>query len=543
MGEMPWLGLYRGYLPERFEVPDVSLWQLFEDAVGEHGGRVALVLGERRVTFHELREMAERLAGALHGLGVRKGDRVGLMLPNVPQYVIGFFAAMRLGAVVTQLNPMYVERELEHILKDSGARVAIVYDGAYERMRAVRGKVPLETVIVASLQGGRPGLERGDVYLDELLEENAGAAPEVEMDPAEDLAALQYTGGTTGRSKGVMLTHRNLVANVLQNLTIATVEPGEYVGEKAVAALPYFHVYGLTCVMLFGIKAGTEQLLVPRFEAQAVVELVRRERPALFPGVPTMFSALIASGEDLRGSGFGGIRFYNSGGAPLPVGLKHAFQERVGVPLLEGYGLSEASPTTHANPRFLGEGRDGSIGIPLPATDARVVDVESGERELAPGEEGELVVRGPQVMKGYWNMPEETGRVLRDGWLYTGDIARMDEEGYFYIVDRKKDLIVASGYNVYPREVEEVLYECPGVSEAVVVGVPDPYRGETVKAFVVRESGSGLDEEEVIEFCRDRLAAYKVPKAVEFREELPKSTVGKILRRVLAGEEREAASR
>ncbi len=542
MSERPWLRLYRGHVPEGFEIPGISLWRFLEQAVEEHGSRVALTFSGERITFSELREMAERLASALSANGVREGDRIALMLPNCPQYVASFFAAMRLGAVVVQLNPMYVERELEHLLKDSGARTIILYDGAYSRLRAVRENAEVKDVIVASLRE-RPGLEDGDRYLDELLDEEYPAAPEAEIDPAEDVAALQYTGGTTGRSKGAMLTHRNLVANVRQNMAISVQDPGEFAGEKVVAVLPFFHVYGLTCVMLFGLGTGADQLLVPSFDAQEVIRLVRRERPAFFAGVPTMFAGLAGGGEDLKECGFGGIRFFNSGGAPLPVNLKRSFQEKVGVSLLEGYGLSEASPTTHANSRFLGEGREGSIGIPLPGTDAKIVDSGSGEREMPSGETGELVIKGPQVMKGYWSMPGETAKALRGGWLYTGDLARTDEDGYFYIVDRKKDMIVAGGYNVYPREIEEVLYECPGVSEAVAVGVPDPYRGETVKAFVVKERGSDLTGEEIVSFCRERLAPYKAPKMVEFRSELPKSTVGKLLRRVLAEEEAAATSR
>jgi len=360
----------------------------------------------------------------------------------------------------------------------------------------------------------------------------------VEIDPAEDVAALQYTGGTTGVSKGAMLTHRNLVANLQQTIDVFVRDPAGFAKSRILGVLPFFHIYGLTCVMLFGIRLGINQILLPRFDVSEVLQAFERERPALFPGVPTMYMGLLASGADLRKHRLHEVRIFNSGGAALPVNLKRSFEEKTGRPLFEGYGLSEASPVTHNNPPFLGEGREGSIGIPIPSTDARIVDVATGEEDLPIGEAGELIVSGPQVMKGYWNMPGETAQALRNGWLYTGDIARMDEDGYFYIVDRKKDMIVASGYNVYPREVEEVLFEHPGVAEAVAVGVPDEYRGESVKAFVVKRSGSGLTEDELIAFCKERLAAYKVPKAVEFRNELPKSTVGKLLRRVLVEEER-----
>jgi long-chain acyl-CoA synthetase len=355
------------------------------------------------------------------------------------------------------------------------------------------------------------------------------------------VAALQYTGGTTVVSKGAMLTHRNLVANVQQTIDVFVRDPAQFTGRKCVGALPFFHIYGLTCVMLFGIRLGVEQVLLPRFEVEEALVVFQNDRPTMFSGVPTMYMALLASGADLRKHHLHDVKIFNSGGSALPVNLKRSFEEKVGKPLFEGYGLSEASPVTHNNPPFLGQGREGSIGIPVPSTDAKIVDVETGETEMPIGESGELIIKGPQIMKGYLNMPDETAQTLKDGWLHTGDVARMDEGGYFYIVDRMKDMIVASGYNVYPREIEEVLFEHPDVAEAVAIGVSDEYRGETVKAFVVKRSGASTTEEEVLDFCKERLAAYKTPKAVEFREELPKSAVGKLLRRVLADEERRKA--
>ena len=395
-------------------------------------------------------------------------------------------------------------------------------------------------MVVVSLRE-RPELAAGHEHFDAFAAAENAPAPEVEIDPAEDVAVLQYTGGTTGVSKGAMLTHRNLNANVQQTIDIFVEDEEEYIGKGTLAVLPFFHIYGLTCVMMFGLKLGANQTLVPRFEVGEVMELVQRTRPTLFAGVPTMYMAFLASGADLKEFGLGEVDVFNSGGAALPVNLKRAFEQQTGRTLFEGYGLSEASPVTHNNPPFMQSGREGSIGIPLPSTDSRIVDVESGEEELPLGEAGEMLVKGPQVMKGYWNMPEETAKTLRNGWLYTGDVARMDEDGYFYISDRKKDMIVASGYNVYPREIEEVLFEHPGVAEAVAIGIPDEYRGETAKAFVVPRSDSGVTDEELLAFCKERLAPYKVPKMVEFREELPKSTVGKLLRRVLMDEERAKA--
>jgi len=534
-----WLKVYEGHVEAEMEVFDGSLHDYFRMAVEEHRGKTALTFYGTTFEFERLQALVEKMAGSLAASGVGKGDRVALMLPNCPQYVISFFATVRLGAIVTQLNPMYVEREIEHILTDSGAETIVVYKDMYPRVRNVLPATNLRNVVVVDFDGEPAGLEPGHRSFGDFLQTDAPPAPQVPIDPAEDVAALQYTGGTTGVSKGAMLTHRNLVANVQQALDLFIDDPAAFSNnQKVMGILPMFHIFGLTCVMLFGIKQGLDQLLLPKFDPQEVMDLVRENRPVMFSGVPTMYMALNAGGADLMEYGFGNVRTYNSGGSALPVPLKRSFEEKVGRPLFEGYGLSEASPVTHFNPPFSGDAREGSIGVPVPSTDARIVDVETGEREMPVGEPGELVIKGPQVMKGYLNMPTETADTLRGGWLYTGDMARMDEDGYFYIVDRKKDMILASGYNVYPREIEEVLFEHPDVSEAVAVGVADEYRGESVKAFVVRKDGATVTEMEILAFCKERLAPYKAPKAVEFRETLPKSTVGKLLRRVLADEER-----
>jgi long-chain acyl-CoA synthetase len=537
--EKPWLEVYeRGNVEPESLVFEGSLYDLFRQAAEEHRGRNALSFYGTTFEFGRLHALVEKMAASLTASGVSKGDRVALMLPNCPQYVISFFATVRLGAIVTQINPMYVEREIEHILNDSGAETIVVYAAVYERVKAVLPDSNLKTVIVVDFGDEPAGLDTGHHSFGNFLSVDADPAPDVEVDPAEDVAALQYTGGTTGVSKGAMLTHRNLVANVQQSIDVFVQNPDVFRGRKCVGALPFFHIYGLTCVMLFGIKLGSEQVLLPRFEVEEALAVFENERPTMFAGVPTMYMALLASGADLRKHHLHDVLIFNSGGSALPVNLKRSFEERVGKPLFEGYGLSEASPVTHNNPPFLGEGREGSIGIPIPSTDARIVDVETGETEMPVGESGELIIKGPQVMKGYLNMPEETARTLKDGWLHTGDVAKMDEDGYFFIVDRKKDMIVASGYNVYPREVEEVLFEHPDVAEAVAIGVPDDYRGESVKAFVVKRSGATTTEEEILVFCKERLAPYKAPRTVEFRDDLPKSAVGKLLRRVLVEEER-----
>jgi long-chain acyl-CoA synthetase len=535
----PWLQVYEGHVEAETEIFDGSLHDFFRMSAEEHRGKTALTFYGTTFPFERLQALVEKMAGSLAASGVGKGDRVALMLPNCPQYVISFFATVRLGAIVTQLNPMYVEREIEHILTDSGAETIVVFKDMYPRVRNVLPATNLKNVVVVDFVGEPEGLEPGHRSFGDFLQTDAEPAPPVPIDPVEDVAALQYTGGTTGVSKGAMLTHRNLVANVQQALDLFIDDPGAFSNnQKVMGMLPMFHIFGLTCVMLFAVKQGLNQILIPKFDPQEVMNIVKENGPVMFSGVPTMYMALNADGADLMEYGFGNVRTYNSGGSALPVPLKRSFETQVGRPLFEGYGLSEASPVTHFNPPFAGEAREGSIGVPVPSTDARIVDGETGEREMPVGEAGELIVKGPQVMKGYLNMPMETADALRGGWLYTGDMARMDEDGYFFIVDRKKDMILASGYNVYPREIEEVLFEHPDVSEAVAVGIPDEYRGESVKAFVVKREGATVTEVEIQAFCKERLAPYKAPKAVEFRETLPKSTVGKLLRRVLADEER-----
>ena len=540
--EKPWLKVYEGHTEPEAKFFEGSLYELFRESAEKHQGKIALSFYGTEISFPQLQAMAEKMADSLAASGVQKGDRVALMLPNCPQYVVSFFAIVKLGAIVTQLNPMYVEREIEHILTDSGAETIVVYADMYQRVKNVLEGSNLKNLVVVSFGGEPEDLEEGHHTFDSFLGMETETAPEVEIDPVEDVAALQYTGGTTGVSKGAMLTHRNLAANVQQAIQVF-VEGEEDLAnnEGSVAVLPYFHIFGLTSVMMFSIRLGCKQLLLPRFEVQEVLQLVKDNEPALFAGVPTMYMGLHASGVDLKEYGFDKIRIFNSGGAAMPVNLLHALEEKTGRNIYEGYGLSEASPVTHFNPTFA-ERRPGSIGVPIPSTDAKIVDVENGENEMPMGESGELIISGPQVMKGYWNMPEETENTLRDGWLYTGDVAQMDEDGYFYIVDRKKDMIVASGYNVYPREIEEILFEHPAVSEAVVIGVPDEYRGESVKAFVVKQQNDDTSEEEILSFCKERLAPYKAPKSLEFRDELPKSTVGKLLRRVLADEERDKTS-
>ena len=534
MSERPWLAHYPPGVPATLEYPEVTLDQFIEQSVAKHADLTALRFATISMTYRELWGRVLRCAAALAELGIGKGDRVALLLPNCPQYVIAYFGTLRAGGIVVQVSPLSTPRELVHHLSTSGAETIVVADMLYPMVQAVLPQVNLRNVLVTRLRGEvTPGPEAR--AFEEVLMSTTGAPPDVQVTP-DDVAVLQYTGGTTGIAKGAMLTHRNLVVNVLQS---AAPNPDFPSGAdlRVLTVLPLFHVYGMTVCMNLGLARGGELILLPRFEPAEVLETIKATQPTSFPGVPTMYVA-INSVPNAEEYGVGSIRFCNSGGAPMPLEVMEAFEQRFGATIIEGYGLSETSPVTHVNPAT-GLRKPGTIGIPVPDTDAEIVDIDTGTRVLPPGEPGELRIRGPQVMAGYWGMPEETADTMRDGWFYTGDIATMDEDGYFTIVDRKKDMILASGLNVYPREVEEVLYEHPAVLEAGVIGVPDPYRGESVKAYVVLKPGASATAEELEAYCREHLSAYKVPHAFEFRDTLPKSGVGKVLRRVLVEEERQ----
>jgi long-chain acyl-CoA synthetase len=531
----PWLSIYGDRLSD--EPLGGSLTGFLEEAVEKYGDNTALTRGEQKISYGELLDLTESFAAALYEAGVQKGDRVGLMLPNCPEYVVAFFGTMRLGATATQVNPIYVGRELTHIFDNSGTETVIVHSMMYEKAKAVQAATPLQRIICVGEPEG--GLKDGDAPFDEFLHSATGSVPEVEIDPQEDLSSIQYTGGTTGISKGAMLTHANLLGGVKQTMDLLIDDPAAFPENgKVIAVAPFFHIFGMTMVLLFGLRMGWNLLTVPRFQPDVVMEMIRDEEPVMLPGVATLFVAL-HNYPDMESYGLDKVMLYTSGGASVPLGLLRSFERRTGRAIWEGYGLSEGAPATFNT--YLRGSVGGSIGVPIPGTDVKIMDIETGEEEMPAGEPGELILKGPQVMRGYWQMPEETANTLRDGWLYTGDIARMDDDGYLYIVDRKKEVINASGFKVYPREVEEVLYEHPEVVEGVAVGVPDEYRGETVKVFVVKKEGSSLKEEDLIAHCKDNLAPYKVPQLVEFREELPKSAVGKLLKRVLADEEREKA--
>ncbi len=508
--------------PVEIDIAEISLPELFMQSVRTYYERPAVTFFDKTYTYGELDSAVQRTASALVKLGIKKNDRVAIMLPNCPQYPIIYFAVLFCGAIVVQVNPMYRENELHHVLSDSGAKVLFLLDRFVPTVQRVLEKIQLSDVITVSLHAPS--------RMDELLRDPGDRIPDVEISPKEDVAVLQYTGGTTGRSKGVMLTHYNLVANTLQSAATSRVQtvPGE---ERVLAASPLFHVYGMTSAMNTTFYNGGNMILLPKFDPESAVQAIVTHKPTTFPGVPTMYIGLIHYLKE-RPADLSSLKICSSGSAPLPLEVLHRFKEITGTSVAEGYGLSEASPVTHRNP-VGGLQKPGSIGIPIPNTDCRIVDMETGKRALPVGEVGELIIKGPQVMKGYWNLPEETEQTLRDGWLYTGDLAKMDEDGFFYITGRKKDLIIASGYNVYPVEVENVLYSHPKVLEAAVIGVPDSYRGETVQAVVVLKEDEQLSEKELIDYCRERLAAYKVPRIVTFVEELPKTAVGKILKRKL----------
>ncbi len=463
------------------------------------------------------------------------------------------------GAIAVPTNPLYKERELIFQMNDSQARAIICLDILFPRVNSVRNHTPLEHVIVTGIKDYLPfpknviypfiqkreynmvvKVEPGnDTHVwKKIMEQSVADYLESSIDPMEDLALLQYTGGTTGNPKGVMLTHYNLSSNVQMCETWLSGSAKKDKQDSVVGILPFFHVYGMTAVMNFAIKKAAKIILIPKFDAGDLLKVIDKQKPNLFPGAPTIYIGLL-NHPDIEKYDLSSIEACISGSAPLPIEIQERFERITGGKLVEGYGLTESSPVTHANFVYA-ERINGSIGVPWPDTDAKIVQMSSdGLEELPMGEIGEIAVKGPQIMKGYWNNEDETANSLKDGWLLTGDLGYVDERGYFYVVDRKKDMIIAGGFNIYPREIEEVLYEHEAIQETVVAGIPDAYRGETVKAYIVLKEGTSLTEEELNEYAREHLASYKVPRIYEFRDELPKTAVGKILRRKLVDEEKQ----
>ncbi|AXI10225.1 long-chain fatty acid--CoA ligase [Oceanobacillus zhaokaii] len=527
-----WLKHYPEHIEKELKIPNKSLPQMLKEAIPLYEDKVALYFYGNEITYKKLGEMVDSFTSVLQQEGFKKGERVAIMLPNCPQYAVSYFGILQAGGIVTQLNPMLVDKELEYILNDSGAESIIIFEPLLPVLNQIIDNTSVRQVIKVNLEG-RDTEDSMAIGFNEFLKKARKLPDQADINPSEDIAVLQYTGGTTGRSKGAMLTHKNLFANVIQTYEFfkEIIELGK---ERFLTVIPFFHVYGMTSAMNLPIYTGATNFILPKFELEEVLQTIKDVQPTSFPGVPTMYIALI-NHPKVEAYGLDSIRICNSGSAPMPVEILRKFEGKTGAKILEGYGLSESSPSTHCNPTF-GIRKPGSVGIGLPSTSYKIVDLEEGIRELPSGEIGEVIIKGPQVMKGYWNMPEETDYALRDGWLYTGDIAYMDDDGYLFIIDRKKDLIIASGYNVYPRDVEEIIYEHPAIQEAVVVGIPDPYRGETVKAVVVLKEDMQCDERELIAYCRKNMSAYKVPRVVEFRKELPKTSVGKILRRTIRNE-------
>jgi long-chain acyl-CoA synthetase len=541
--EKPWFRHYDYYVPSTIRYPKISAHFMLDLAAAKYKDAQATDFYGASLTYRDLKAHVNKLAYALTEFGIRKGDRVGLMLPNCPQIIIAYYAALKIGAIVVNVNPLYTERELEHQVNDSGTETMFCLNMHIDRVRKVKETTSLKRIIVSRISdymipevrdaaGPYDLLSYEFGFLDLLKSAGDKLPPVVEININEP-AVLQYTGGTTGLSKGATLSHMNIVANTVQTaLWAKDIMPHDQ--QVYLIVIPIFHSYGMTCGMNTGIFNGAKMILIPRFDIDDLLNSFQTHDVTYFPGVPTLFTAILNNPRTAE-VGLHRVALFNSGSAPLPIETINGISA-LGISMTEGYGLSEASPVTHSTP-ILGVRKPGSIGIPFPDTDSKIVDPDDWKKELPVGQEGELIIKGPQVMLGYWNKPAETANQLRDGWLLTGDIARMDEDGYFYIVDRKKDLIIAGGYNIYPREVDEVLYAHPKVLEAATIGVPHEYRGETVKAFIVLRPGETATTEEITEFCKKNLAAYKIPKVIEFRSELPKTAVGKILRKELRAEE------
>ena len=560
--EKPWFKFYDEGVPTSIEYPKIPLDHFLRDSAAKHPNHIATIFGamvgsrlmDASMTFRELDDTVNRLAASLQSMGVEKGDRVAIMLPNSPQFIISAYATWRIGGIVVCCNPLYVDREIEHLINDSGTETFIVLSSFYQRVKSIRPKTGLKRVIVTNVKEYFPGLlsflfsltkekkegHRVDIsgdpetfWFQDVLQSKSDRPESVEINP-QDIATLIYTGGTTGVPKGTQLTHYNLVSNATALNIIAHSKEAE---DVMIAVMPFFHAYGLTVGMNTCIANAVTTVLIPNPRDTAhVLKSIETHRATFYPGVPTMFIGF-NNFPDRDKYDLSSLRFAVSAAAPLPPEVQERFQKITGGKMVEAYGLTETGPAATMDP--LDQPKDHSVGVPLPDTDVKIVDADTGEEELPNGQIGEIIIKGPQVMKGYYKMPTETANALRagpdgqGGWFYSGDIGYMDEDGYVHIVDRKKDMIIVSGYNVFPADVEAVLFEHPKVKEAAVIGIPDETRGELVKAFIVLKEGESASEEEIDSFCREHLAAYKVPRVIEFRDELPKSMVGKVLRREL----------
>ncbi|MFH0995864.1 MAG: long-chain fatty acid--CoA ligase [Pseudomonadota bacterium] len=550
--DKPWLKHYEKGIPETVQFEEICIPAFLERSAKEFPDHTALLFQGFKVSYRELNDMVNRFSACLSGYGIRKGDSVALLLPNVIPCVVAYYATLKIGAIAVMNNPLYSDRELLHQFNDSGSKLLITLDLLGNRMIDLRPQTGIQHIVYTSIGDYLPFPKN---LLFPLVAKKKKLAADVKPAPNvhkwkevlskarpdssgtdlsfDDVAMYQYTGGTTGVSKGVILTHGNLSRQVQQ---LQSWFPGFNKGQETMlGALPFFHVFGLSVAMNFAIYMGWGDILVPKPQPEPLLETIGKFKPTFAPLVPTMYIGML-NHPLIQKTDMTSIKGCFSGSAPLPIEVIRDFEKKTGAVIVEGFGMTESTPVTHINP-FAGSKRKvGSIGIPIPCTESRIVDLVSGTTDMPVGETGELIVRGPQVMRGYLNKPDETAQTITDGWLHTGDIAMMDTDGYFFIVDRKKDMIICGGYNVYPRDVEEVLFSHPKVQEATVIGVPHPTRGECVKVFVVLKSGQTATENELIEYCKGSLATYKLPASIEFRTDLPKTNVGKVLKKDLRAE-------
>ena len=557
MEHRPWHDNYDEGIPISLSYPAVPIFHFLENSAKKYPDKPCTIFKGAEISYKEMSQITDQLATALVDLGVKKGDRIGILIPNTPQFVMAYFAVLKAGGIVVATNPQYTGREIVHQANDSGMELMIVMSMFYELVKSVQAETGIKQIICTNIKeamppllsllftlamekkgGHRVALRDNDIWLPELLKKFAGQSrPDVEVGP-EDTAIFQYSGGTTGVPKAAIGLHRNLVANTIQMLS--WIRAGVEGEEVVMMAIPLYHVYGMVAGMHYGMGIGGSLVMVPNpRDLKDLLGNMQKQKTTIFPAVPALYNA-INNHPDVKAGKYdlSSIKACISGSAPLLRETKDTFERLTGGTLVEGYGLSETPTATHCNPNF-GENRTGSIGLPFPDVDARIIDLDDEVTVLPPGEIGELVIKAPQVFKGYHKMPTETRNALRDGWLYTGDIARMDEQGYFYIVDRKKELIKPGGFQVWPREVEEVLQDHPAIQDVGVAGIPDPKRGETVKAWLVLNEGYSLTREELKEWCLDKMARYKIPTEIEIRDELPKTHVGKLLRRELVRDHKE----
>ena len=542
--EKPWLKFYDPEVPAHIDYPEHNIYKFLDDATKEFGGRTAIWFMKRKITYKEFKDIADRLATALVDLGVKKGDVVAIMIPNFPQFIFSFFGILKAGGIVTACSVLLTGPELAYQLNDSGAEIIIAWDGQLDKINKIRDRTRLRHVIITNAMDYIPNAPTdppeiaGTIQFVRLISKIKPNLPKFETNAKEDVALLQYTGGTTGLPKGAMLTHFNIVSNcvAMYQWNVTEVRRGRDTG---LTNLPLFHIYGMTVCMNFFIYSGSTIALNPDpRDEKSLFEIIRATKPAMFPGVPTMYMRLLERDDledyakDLRS-----IRVCNTGAAPMPPEIQKEFEERTGGKIIEGYGMTETSPVAIVNP-INGIKKIGSVGLPISDTEVKIVDVADYTKIMPIGESGEIMIKGPQVMKGYWNKPEATAHQVKGDWLLTGDVAKMDEDGYFYIVDRKKDMINVSGFKVYPREVEDVLFEHEAVANAASIGIPNPKipGSDLVKAFIVLKDGYSESDElanEIREFCRQNLSPYKIPKITEYRKELPETLVGKVLRKEL----------